>query len=286
MEKRRLGKTGHMSSVIALGGAAFWKVTQPEAEAAIELALEHGVNHFDVSPTYGQAEERLGPWLEKHRKGVFLACKTRERSKTMAWEQLKRSLDTLRVDYFDLYQFHSVNDLETLNVVLGPEGALEAVLEAKKQGLVRYIGITGHRPFVYVEALNRFDFDTVLFPLNRVLAAHSNDFNDFTTLLKVAQQKDVGTIAIKAFTKRPWEGPMHMYRTWYEPFDEQAEIDKSLWYTLSQGVTTAAMPGDLRLWPMVISAAERFRAMDVRQQDAVISEVTCYRPLFPSDSLI
>ena len=167
--------------------------------------------------------------------------------------------------------------------MLGPEGALEAVLEAKQQGLVRYIGITGHRPFIYVEALNRFDFDTVLFPLNRVLVAHSNDFNDFTTLLKIAQQKDVGTIAIKAVTKRPWEGPMHMYRTWYEPFDEQAEIDKSLWYTLSQGVTTATMPGDLRLWPMVISAAERFRVMDVRQQDEIISQVTCYRPLFPSD---
>ena len=238
-----------MSSLLTFGSAALWKVTQEEADAAIELAVEHGVNHFDVSPTYGQAEIRLGPWMEKHHKEIFLACKTRERSRTKAWEDLKRSLETLRVDHFDLYQFHGVDDLETLNVVLGLEGALEAVLEAKEQGLIKHIGITGHRPFVHVEALNRFDFDTVLFPLNRVLAAHRNDFNDFITLLEVARQKDVGTIAIKALAKRPWEAIIRMYRTWYEPFDEQTEMDKSLWYTLSQGVTTAAMPGDLRHRP-------------------------------------
>jgi aryl-alcohol dehydrogenase-like predicted oxidoreductase len=281
MEKRRLGKTGHMSSIVALGGAAFWKISQAEAEAGIELAVGHGINHIDVAPSYGQAQMRLGPWLEKHRKGMFVGCKTQERSKTRAWEELKRSLEMLKVDYFDLYQFHGVDDLETLGVVLGPEGALEAVLEAKQQGLVRYIGITGHRPFVYVEALNRFDFDTVLFPLNRVLAAHRNDFNDFTTLLKVAQKKDVGMLAIKSITKRPWEGPTHLYQTWYEPFDEQVEIDRSLWYTLSQGVTTAPMSSDLRLWPMIIDAAERFKPMDAREQADVVAQVRRYRPLFP-----
>ena len=170
-------------------------------------------------------------------------------------------------------------------MVLGPVGALEAVLEAKEQGLVRYIGITGHRPYVHVEALNRFDFDTVLFPLNRVLAAHSNDFNDFAPLLEVARQKDVGTIAIKAVTKRPWVAAMHAYQTWYEPFDEQAEIDKSIWYALSQGVTTLAMPSDLRLWPMIIDAAERFKALDAREQQEVVSQVRRYRPLFPSNQL-
>jgi len=282
MEKRRLGKTEHMSSVITFGGAAFWKVSQTEADAAIELAIEHGINHFDVAPTYGQAEVRLGPWMEKHRKEVFLACKTGARGKTRAWESIKRSLETLRVDYFDLYQFHGVDDLETLNVVLGPAGALAAVLEAREQGLVRHIGITGHRPFVYVEALNRFDFDTVLFPLNRVLAAHTNDFNDFAPLLETARQKDVGTIAIKAVAKRPWQAPMHMYRTWYEPFDEQAAIDKSLWYTLSQGITTTALPADLCLWPMIIDSAERFRSLDVQEQEEAVSEVKRYRPITPA----
>ena len=281
MEKRRLGKTEHMSSVLTFGGAALFKVSQAEADATIEMAVEHGVNHFDVAPGYGQAEMHLGPWMEKHHKEVFLACKTTERSKTKAWESIKRSLETLRVDYFDLYQFHGVNDLEALNVVLGPGGALEAVLEAKEQGLVRHIGITGHRPFVHVEALSRFDFETVLFPLNRVLAAHRNDYTDFTLLLEIVQQKDVGTIAIKAVAKRPWEASMRMYRTWYEPFDEQAEIDKSLWYTLSQGITTAAMPADARLWPLIIDAAERFRMLDEHEQEEAVSEVRRYKSIFP-----
>ena len=167
-----------MSSIVTFGSAGLWLVSQAEAEAAIELAIEHGVNHFDVAPSYGQAEMRLGPWIAIHHKEIFLACKTNERGRTGAWESIKRSLETLRVDYFDLFQFHGVDDLETLSTILSPVGALEAALEARQQGLLRHIGITGHRPYVYVEALNRFDFDTVLFPLNRVLAAHRNDLND------------------------------------------------------------------------------------------------------------
>ncbi len=281
MEKRRLGKTGHMSSVITFGSAAFWKVTQAEADAAIELALEHGVNHFDVAPSYGEAEARLGPWMERHHKEVFLACKTGKRGKAQAWESIKRSLETLRVDCFDLYQFHGVNSLDALNVVLGECGALEAVLEAKQQGLVQHIGITGHHPMVLAQALQRFDFETVLFPLNRVLAAHPNDYNDFLPLLELTRARDVGTICIKSVAKCPWEGPVHMYRTWYEPFDTQEETDNSLWYTLDQGVTTAALPSDLRRWPMVLDAAERYKPMTPRQTKASLAEVAHLKPLFP-----
>ena len=281
MEKRRLGKTGHMSSVVTFGGAALWLVSQAEADACIELAIQHGINHIDVAPQYGQAEMRLGPWLEKHRDGIFLACKTMERTKKEAGESIKLSLKTLRVDHFDLYQFHGVDDLETLGTVLGHNGALEVVLEAKQQGFIRFIGITGHRPKIITEAMNRFDFDTVLFPLNRGMAAHLNDGNDFNKLLQVAHRQDVGTIAIKAVAKSHWDRPMHMYKTWYEPFEEQKDIDKSLWYTLSQDITTAAMPGDLRLWPMVIDAAERFRPMITQEQSEAVSEVKQYPSLFP-----
>jgi aryl-alcohol dehydrogenase-like predicted oxidoreductase len=283
MEERKLGKTNHMSSVVAFGGAALWKIDQAEAGAAIEMAVARGVNHFDVAPTYGEAEIRLGPWMEKHHKEVFLACKTQARSKAAAWESIKRSLDRLKVDYFDLFQFHGVDDLETLNVILSPVGALEAVLEAKQQGLVRYIGITGHRAYLHCEALNRFDFDTVLFPLNRVLAAHCNDYNDFRPLLDLAYRKNVGTIAIKSVTKRPWESPMHMHKTWYEPFDSPVDVEKSLRYTLSQGVTTAALPGDLGLWPMILDAADRFRPMTKKQEEAAVDEAKLYKPLFPSN---
>ena len=282
MNKRKLGKTGHMSSIVTFGTAAFWKVSQAEADAAINLAIEHGINHFDVAPSYGQAERRLAPWMEKHHKEVFLACKTAERNRTKAWDSIKRSLETLRVDYFDLYQFHGVNDLETLYIILGNNGALEAVLEAREQGLVRHIGITGHRPFVLVEALNRFEFEAVLFPLNRVLAAHRNDYSDFASLIDIARQKDVGTIAIKAIAKQPWEVKMHIYSTWYEPFDEQVDIDKSLWYTLSHDITTAALPGDLSLWPAVIGAAKRFKPLNPQEQEEAVSQVRQYRTIFPS----
>ena len=279
MEKRKLGKTGQSSTVLTLGGVALGWVEQKEADAAIELVFEHGVNHVDISPSYGQAEARLGSWIGRHHRNFFLACKTTARGKARVWESLKRSLETLKVDYFDLFQFHAVDDLETLNVVLGSGGGLEAVLEARQQRLVKNIGITGHRPFVHVEALNRFPFDTVLFPLNRVHAAHLGDWNDYTILLEMVKQKEVGTIAIKAVAKQPWQRTSHPYRTWYEPFDEQVEIDRSLWYTLSQGVTTAAMPGDLRLWPRVLDAAERFTAMAAKKQEEAVAEVQRYRPL-------
>ncbi len=282
METRKLGKTGHMSSIVTFGGAALWQVTEKEAEAAAELAMEHGVNHIDIAPSYGQAEVCLGPWLARHHQQVFLGCKTGERSKAAAWESLKRSLDNLRVDRFDLFQFHSVNDLETLNVILGPGGALEAVLEARDQGLVSYIGITGHRPAVQVEALNRFPFDTLLFPISRVLAANRNDYSDFSVLLDRARQLDVGTLGIKAIAKRPWPGAMHMRRTWYEPFDTQEEIDRSLWWSLSQGITTAPMAGDLSLWPMILDAAERFHPLDEAEQAEAVAEASRYRSIFPT----
>ena len=168
-----------------------------------------------------------------------------------------------------------------MNALLSPKGALEMALEARQQGLLQYIGITGHRPFVLMEALNRFDFDTVLFPLNRVLASRRDDYNDFTGLVELAREKDVGTIIIKAVTKRPWKA-IPVYTTWYEPFDQQEDIDKSVWYALSQDITTYAMASDLRLWPMIVDAAERFKPLDAQEQETVVREVRQYQPLFSS----
>ncbi len=279
MEKRRLGKTGHFSSVLAIGGAALGTVAQPEADTAINLALEHHINHIDVAPAYGEAELRIGPWIAKHRNEFFLGCKTQARDKKSAWESIKRSLDRLRASYFDLFQFHAVDDLETLYAILSPDGALEAVLEAKAEGLIRHIGITGHRPFVHVEALNRFDFETVLFPLSRVHASHLNDQNNFWQLLQYAARKDVGVIAIKAISKRAWPDTNRTYHTWYEPFDDQPNIDWSVWYTLSLDVDTLPMPSDLSLWPKVINAAERFSALSPEDREAALNEVKQYQPI-------
>ena len=279
MEKRRLGKTGHMSTVLALGGAALGAVSQAEADAAIALALEHGIHHIDVAPSYGEAELRIGTAMPRHRSEFFLGCKTQARDKVGAWESIKRSLDRLKVSYFDLFQFHGVDDLDNLNRILEPGGALEAVLEAKQQGLVRFIGITGHRPPNHVEALRRFDFDTVLFPLSRVHAAHFNDDNDFRPLLDAVNRKDVGTLAIKAVSKRMWPSGARPYHTWYEPFDTQADINTSLRYTLAQGVTTCPMPSDLKLWPMVIAAAEALTPMSPPEQAAAMRAVSEYQPI-------
>jgi aryl-alcohol dehydrogenase-like predicted oxidoreductase len=282
MEKRRLGKTEHLSSIITFGGFALSRATQKEADAAIEIALKAGINHVDVSPIYGQAEERLGSWFGRHGNSFFLGCKTAERSKAGAWEGLKRSLETLKVDHFDLFQFHMVDNPVELNTILSPGGALEAVLEAKKQGLVSFIGITGHHPPLHNEALRRFDFDTVMFPLNRVHAAHFSGWNDWRPLLKIAKQKDAGVLAIKVVAKRLWEDAdesSHRYNTWYEPFDKGIEIEKCYQYTLSQKITSAVTPGEAQLWPAIIQAAEQFRPLPRKEQLQLISEVAKYPPL-------
>ena len=279
MEKRRLGKTGHLSTVLTVGGAALGRVTQAEADAAMNMAMEHGINHIDVAPSYGEAESRIGPWMPRHRKDFFLGCKTQARDKAGAWESIKRSMDRLKTSSFDLFQFHGVDDTGTVDTILGPGGALEAVLEARQQGLIRYVGITGHRPSVYLYALKRFEFATVLFPLSRVHAAHFDESNDFRPLLETARGRDVGILAIKAISKRLWPSDDRGYQTWYEPFDTATEIDRSLWYTLSQGVTTCPMPSDVKLWPLVIDAAERFKPMTEQQQAEAIRDVLPYQPI-------
>lgn len=282
MEKRRLGKTEHMSSILIFGSFALFRVTQKAADAALEMALENGINHVDVSPLYGDAEKHLGSWFKRNGKKFFLGCKTHERRKKDAWESLKRSLDTLKVDKFDLFQLHGVDDIKILDTVLGPGGAMEAILEAREQGLVRFIGITGHNPPLHNIALQRFDFDTVMFPLNRVHAVHPTDWNDFLPLLKTARQKDVGVMAIKSVAKQAWEGNQagtHPYNTWYEPFDETTEIEKSLWFTLSQDITAAVLPGELQLWPMIIDAAKRFKPLSKKEQQEFMSQAAQYQPL-------
>lgn len=282
MEKRRLGKTGHMSSILISGGFALFRVKQKEADAALEMALENGINHVDVSPLYGDAEKHLGSWFKRNGKKFFLGCKTAERTKKGAWESLKCSLDTLKVDHFDLFQLHGVDDMKVLKKALGPGGAMEAILEAKAQGLVRFLGITGHNPPLQNKALELFDFDTVMFPLNRVHGAHPTDWNDFIPLLKIARQKNVGVMAIKSVAKRAWEngrGRSHRYNTWYEPFDEAAEIEKSLRYTLSQDITAAVLPGELQLWPMIIKAAQRFKPLSKKEQQEVMAQAAVYQPL-------
>jgi aryl-alcohol dehydrogenase-like predicted oxidoreductase len=283
MDTRRLGRTGHDSSVMIFGGYAFSSCTQAESDAMMDRLIARGVNHLDIAPSYGQAEARLGPWLAHHRDEVFLGCKTMERSKDGAWAELKRSLDGLHARYFDLYQFHAVTSYEELDAVFAPGGALEAVLEARDQGLVKAIGITGHgylAPAVHAQALERFDFDTVMTPLNFVQYADATFRENFGKLMALAQARNVGVMVIKAVTKSPWGDRPPAYNTWYEPFDTPESVDTAVRFALSQPVTGFCSPGDLRLLPLALDAADRFQPMSVDEQAALVASAGAYRPLF------
>jgi len=283
MDKRRLGRTGHLSTVVTFGAAALGRVMQAEADKAVELALAHGVNHIDVAPSYGEAELRLGPWLAKHRHDFFLGCKTLERGQEGARAELHRSLERLRVDSFDLYQLHAVGDMAELDKALAPGGAIEAIVEAREQGLVRFIGITGHghlAPAVHAAALRRFAFDTVLLPLNFVLWGNADYRRDFQTLLDLAAEQDVGLMVIKALAKRPWGERQRTYNTWYEPFDDQPSIDRCVRFVLSQNVTTLISSGDVRLIPLILQAAERYRPLSAAAQAELVGTAGAFATIF------
>jgi aryl-alcohol dehydrogenase-like predicted oxidoreductase len=284
MEKRLLGRTGHKSTILAFGGAVFiGKPRQREVDALIEHALDRGVNHIDVAPTYGEAERGLGRWVKEHRGNLFLACKTMKRTWKDAAVELRTSLDRLQADHFDLYQLHQVDKPDKLEATLGPDGAIQAILEAKEDGLVKFIGITGHRPIIIAEALKRFDFDTILLPVNCVLRAHLEPENDYAPVLALAKKRNVGVIAMKTIAKGPWPEGRKPFNTWYQPFETQEDVDEALWFALSQNVATATTAGDPQLATMMIDAAERFRPMNEEEQLALVSRATSYKPLFPTD---
>ncbi|MBD3191852.1 MAG: aldo/keto reductase [Candidatus Heimdallarchaeota archaeon] len=284
MEVRTFGKTGYSASIIALGGYGIGFIEQAQANEYIELAMKKGVNIIDVAPTYGEAELRLAPFVKEHRDRFFIAEKTAKRTKEGAWEELQQSLERLQTDYFDLYQFHGVKNLEELDQIFAKDGAMAAFQEAQETGLINYIGITGHADIrVHIEALNRFDFDTVLAPINVASMAAPDPVNNFRPLLELAREKDVGVIAIKAIAKSRWTREK-AYQTWYEPLDTQEDINRAVWFTLSQGgVTTYSLAGDYRLWAKVLDAAERFKPLDQEEQKEIINYANEqeFQPLFP-----
>lgn len=283
MEKRRLGRTNQESSVLIFGGAALWDETPEKALSAIDLVRAHGVNHFDIAPSYGKAELLVGPWLGEHRHNIFLGSKTGERTREGAWDELQKTLKLMQVETIDLYQFHSVGDMATLDQVLGAGGAIEAFLDAREKGIIRYIGITGHgyeAPATHAAALERFDFDTVMTPLNFIEYADPKYRADFDRLMQLADAQDVGVMIIKAFSRGPWVDGKKTYNTWYEPFDEQAIMQQAVNFVLSHAVTGFTHPGDLRLLPMAVAAAENYRKLDDGERDALIARAENYAPLF------
>jgi aryl-alcohol dehydrogenase-like predicted oxidoreductase len=262
VQQRRLGRTGHQSSVLIYGAAALAEVDQDTADASIRLALDAGINHFDVAASYGQAELRLGRWMGRIRDRIFLATKTGLRDRDDAWAQVNHSLERLQTDRLDLIQVHAVGDLEELDLVTRPGGSLEAVVRARDEGLAAAVGITGHghqAPATHLEALRRFPFDTVLTPLNWVLGQDPAYLADYQALVAEVRAQDAGLMIIKAASRRNWPQPDgHAYGTWYEPFDDQERIDAAVAWVLSRPeVTGIATPGDVRLLPPVLEAERR-----------------------------
>ena len=283
LSQRRFGRSGHLSSVAIFGAAALWQATPQQTETALQAAIDAGVNHIDVAPSYGLAEERLGPWMPQFRDSFFLGCKTQLRTRHAALDELQRSLERLQTERFDLYQLHAVTTFEELDEVCAPGGALEALVEARHQGLTRYLGITGHgvqAPAIFIEALRRFDFDSVLFPLNFVQYANPQYRRDAEELLGLCQQYDVGVMVIKSITRAPWGDRPQTHTTWYEPFSDLEHIQPAVNFALSQPVTGLCTAGDLSVLPLVLKACQDFTPLDAAGQAALVATAGEYAPLF------
>ena len=255
------GRTGHMSSRVLLGAAAFWDLPQADADASIELALASGINHFDVAASYGKAEDYLGDWIRRHEKPSFLATKTEERTADKAYDSIKRSLERLHVDHVDLIQLHNLIDPGEWQTAMGPGGALEAAIRAREEGLVRFIGVTGHgltAAAQHTKALERFDFDSVLLPYSYMMWINEQYRSDFLNLLAICQKRNVAVQTIKSLVHTPWGEREHTRNTWYRPLEAQADIDLAVHWVLGNEGLFLNSAGDIQILPLVLDAASRF----------------------------
>ncbi len=282
MERRRLGRTGHRSSVCILGGAAYWDCDPAVAADSFDAALAAGINHLDIAPQYGRAQELLGPLVPAVRDRLFVACKTLRRSAAGARAELEESLRLLGCDRFDLYQLHAVTDPAELDA---RAGAVEAILAARDEGLCRFVGITGHdlgAPAAHLEALRRYDLDTVMFPVNPRLWGEETYRHDAELLLAHAAEHDVGVMAIKAVAARPWAGRPRTSATWYEPYTARDEVARGVRFALSTpGVHAICTPGDRDLLRTAFDVAEALEPMgDAERRDAVAA-TSHERGIFP-----
>ena len=286
MERRRLGKTGHQSSVVTFGTYAIGNAAQDDADRAIAFALAHGINHFDVAPSYAEAELRLGDYLKRHpQPDLFVGCKTEKRDAAGARDELLRTIDRLGRDRLDLYQLHAVGDIPELDRCFAPGGSWETFLWAKEEGLVAHLGITGHgpkAPAAHAEALRRYprvrDRDGRLQPRPPRSAGLPRATGTLSS--PPCQADDVGIHVLKATAKAPWAGRTPTHNTWYEPLTDQGAIDRAVAWALDQPVTTLCSSGDLEVFPKIVAAAERYRPGSGAGLAAEITAIPGYADIF------
>jgi aryl-alcohol dehydrogenase-like predicted oxidoreductase len=281
IETASFGMTGHESTRTLFGAAALGSLTQAEADPVLELLLEHGINHIDTAASYGDAELRLEPWLAQHRDRFFVATKTGQRDRDGAREEIRRSLDRLGVDRVDLLQLHNLVDVIEWETALREGGALEAAVEARDEGLVRFIGVTGHGLTVakmHLRSLERFPFDTVLLPYSYVQMRDERYASDFEALTAVCAERGVAVQTIKSISLAPWDGREQSAATWYEPLREQDDIDLAVHWVLGRTGVFLNTVGDVELLPKVLDAASRYES---RPSDETMARLAARRNLVP-----
>jgi len=259
--KRPFGRTGHLSTVTIFGAAALMRGGKKEADRALEILLKYGVNHIDTAPRYGEAEVLIGPWMAEHRQDFFLATKTSKRTYAETREEIQRSLERLKVDRVDLLQFHALAHPDEWDTVMGPGGALEAAVEAREKGWTRFIGVTGHGWMIaamHKRSLRRFDFDSVLMPYNYVMHLNERYRGEFEEVVRLCQERRAAVQTIKSIARGPWGTTPPNRNIWYQPLEEQKDIDQAVHWVLGRGDVFLNTVGDVDLLPKVLDAANRF----------------------------
>ncbi len=284
IEKRVFGRTGHLSSAIIFGAAALGRVDQGTADRVLDLLFEYGVNHIDVAASYGDAELRIGPWMDRHRDQFFLATKTRLRDYESAKTEIHRSLDRLRTDHVDMIQLHALVHPDEWDQALSPGGALDAAVEARELGLTRFIGVTGHGWTVaamHRRSLERFDFDAVLMPWNWHAAQHATYAPDFEATTALCAERNVAVQTIKAIARGPWAaGAVHDHKTWYQPLEDDPSIRQAVHWVLARPGIFLNSVGDVDLLPAVLRAGDESGDPPSDEARAKLSQSTGMSSIF------
>lgn len=283
--RQTFGKTEHQSSIAIFGAAALGNVNQEEADSVLETLFEYGINHIDTAASYGDSELRIGPWMKNHRQDFFLATKTGERTYDKAKESIHRSLERLQTDQLDLIQMHCLIDADEWETAFGEGGALEALVEAREEGIVRFIGVTGHDWMVakmHLRSLQRFDFDSVLLPYQYPMIRRAEYAQDFDGLYQLCRERNVAIQTIKSIAQGPWSEDEQNRSTWYKPLEDQSAIDRAVWYTLAHGNLFLNTAGDIHLLPKVLDAVTRFESSPTDEEMESLYETNQMAPIFAS----
>ena len=277
------GRTSHKSSRTIFGAAAFWETPQNDVDATMELILKHGVNHVDTAASYGQSEKLLGNWIRRHGKPFFLATKTDQRTRQEAYDQIRRSLDLLHVSQVDMIQLHALHEEPDWTTTFGQSGALEAVIQAREEGLTRFVGVTGHGvpvPNFHIQSLEQFEFDAVLLPYNYVMMQNQQYAPNFNKLADICKTKNIALQTIKGVTRSPWNDVQQNRTTWYRPLEDQQDIDLTVHWVFGHPQAFLNTAGDINLLPLILDAAERFSTPPNDEQMKEQTERLKMEPLF------